>query len=267
MHALDCMARATGDATYNRWARELAEASHDAFVYSPAGSDVPQMYWKMRIDLSAPLVESMAETDPVDGSVTARRLQVTAQTLNDDEGPSLEAAVRDFDAMIESRGLSSIDPLSLGGLLMEAHREGQLLAETDLGNRELFRTLLMSARRGLERYSARRDPRAPAERRTAFRELGLVVGLRALEQLEHRAEKDDALVPRGSTEASHLNALSNHLEFADVLVHFWQRADARDTDNWRDHENINQVMLATALAPSGYLDWDGEWDGSLTTRP
>ena len=27
----------------------------------------------------------------------------------------------------------------------------------------------------------------------------------------------------------------------------------RDTESWREHEDINEVMLATSLAPEGFL--------------
>ena len=35
MHALDQVARATGEPTLQPWARELADAAHRAFVYAP----------------------------------------------------------------------------------------------------------------------------------------------------------------------------------------------------------------------------------------
>ena len=37
MHALDQVARATGEPRFNVWARELADAAHRAFTYAPRG--------------------------------------------------------------------------------------------------------------------------------------------------------------------------------------------------------------------------------------
>ena len=34
---------------------------------------------------------------------------------------------------------------------------------------------------------------------------------------------------------------------------FWLRSEHRRVDSWREHENINAVMLATSLQPEGFL--------------
>src|SRR5688572_5791932 len=59
MHALDQVGRCTGSADAGRWARELAQSAHRAFTYAPVPGMPKRMFWKMRIDLSAPLVPSM----------------------------------------------------------------------------------------------------------------------------------------------------------------------------------------------------------------
>ena len=56
MHALDQFSRRTGHADAGRWARELAQTAHRAFTYAPTPGAPKRMYWKMRIDLSRPLV-------------------------------------------------------------------------------------------------------------------------------------------------------------------------------------------------------------------
>jgi len=60
MHALDRVARATGNALYNQWARELAEVAFGAF--GAASSTPPRLHWKMSIDLSRPLVRRWGST-------------------------------------------------------------------------------------------------------------------------------------------------------------------------------------------------------------
>lgn len=52
MHALDQTTRSTGQATFNVWARELAETAYRTFTYALPGSKRKRMYWKMSIDLS-----------------------------------------------------------------------------------------------------------------------------------------------------------------------------------------------------------------------
>jgi hypothetical protein len=68
MHALDRVAQVSGDATYRRWACELAHAACKGFIRgSAAGSR--QLFWKMSIDLTRPQVASTARPDP--GATTA----------------------------------------------------------------------------------------------------------------------------------------------------------------------------------------------------
>ncbi len=78
MHALNRVSRVTGDPTYNMWAMELAKTAHTAFTYVPSSGGQKRMYWKMSIDLSYPLVESMGHHDPLDGFITYNQLQATA---------------------------------------------------------------------------------------------------------------------------------------------------------------------------------------------
>jgi hypothetical protein len=34
---------------------------------------------------------------------------------------------------------------------------------------------------------------------------------------------------------------------------FWRAPAHREVDTWREHEDINDVMLATSLVPNGFL--------------
>lgn len=43
MHALHCTSRVTGDGQYDLWARELAQAAHQTFVYQPAQGESKRM--------------------------------------------------------------------------------------------------------------------------------------------------------------------------------------------------------------------------------
>ena len=134
------------------------------------------MYWKLSIDLSRPLVESMGQHDPLDGLVTCTQLEATVAGA----GPRLDDAIADFAAMVDPRGLATQDPLGLGGLLVDAYRLVQL-EQHGASGRGLVEPLLAAALVGLRHYVEQPDLRMPAGRRLAFRELGLAIGLAAIE--------------------------------------------------------------------------------------
>lgn len=245
MHALDQVARSTGNSTFNVWARELADAAHRAFTYG-AGDD-RRMVWKLSIDLSRPLVASMGHHDPLDGLVTCTQLEATATELRSATGPRLARARADFDSMLDRDGLATSDPLGLGGLLVDACR----LAQLEQGDGTLLVSLLVAASIGLRHYVEQPDLRAPAHQRLAFRELGLAIGLAGLSML------DDAVIQRLDARApprAGIAQLSQYVPLRTEIESFWLDPDHRRTAAWREHADINAVMLATSLVPGGFLE-------------
>jgi hypothetical protein len=243
MHALDQTAREVRQPIFNTWARELARAVHHGFTYVPRAGGAQRMYWKMSVDLSRPLIASMGQHDPLDGFLTCIELEATAAALHA-PGPSLAAATADFADMVDARGLASADPLGIGGLLADAYRAAQLGRQGALdGHGTVVVTLLDAALAGLEAWVGRGELRLPAARRLAFRELGLVIGLAALPLLAR---------VWAQLSANHA-ALARFAPLGAELRAFWLRAEHRGTDTWRAHEDINDVMLATALLPDGFL--------------
>jgi hypothetical protein len=239
MHALDQVTRATGQSMFNAWARELADTAYRAFTYGPRHGSSRRMYWKMSIDLARPLVASMGQHDPLDGLVTYMQLEPTAPEV----GPHLGDAIAHFAAMIDPAGLATQDPLGLGGLLGDAYRLMQL-GQHD-GGRELVERLLAAAEVGLRHYVGQPDLRMPAGRRLAFRELGLAIGLAAI--------KDDAWRGASPGVLVRIDQLSRYLPLRAEIETFWLRQEHRREDNWVEHANINDVMLATSLHPEGFL--------------
>lgn len=249
MHALDQLARATGDPQLNLWARELADTAHRAFTYTAPGG-ARRMVWKMSIDLSRPLVASMGHHDPLDGYITARALQATAAAMGTSaDGPDLSAAVADYDAMITNGSWATTDPLGLGGLLMDAFRLEQLVRLYGLQERALLDLLLQSAVPGMGR--AVPLARTPAEHRLGFRELGLSIGLSAV---EHLARSQDRADFGGTANTRRLiELLMQHAGQRSAIEDFWRQPGNRNARSWTGHRDINEVMLATSLAPDGWL--------------
>jgi hypothetical protein len=114
MHALNRVSRVTGDFIYNTLAIELAKTAHARFTYDPSSGGQKRMYWKMSIDLSYPLVESMGHHDPLDGFITYSQLQATA--AKDSERSmclDLNAEITDMANICEGKSWATDDPLGL----------------------------------------------------------------------------------------------------------------------------------------------------------
>ena len=246
MHALEQVSGATGDPRFHLWARELADAAHRAFVHGPPRAR--RMAWKMSSDLSRPLVPSMGQHDPLDGFLVCLELERSSARHGGPAVPGLERALADFAALLEGSELRTTDPLGLGGLLADAGRLAQLMEPGRPKWAFLLESLVAAAQDGLSRYEASMELRQPASRRLAFRELGLAIGLTGLEPLRDRAgrnhaglrERIRALLPKAALGAS--------------IVSFWLDPGNRRGSTWSDHREINEVMLATALVPEGFLE-------------
>ena len=245
MHALDVAARITGDHRYHRWSRELAEAAFSGFV-SDGGQ--PWIAWKMSIDLSRPLVPSTGQLDPIDGLVTYSQLESTRRLLAP-SAPSLAEPIGQLASMAGERILVTSDPLGIGGLLAGACRLAQL--ETD---ESLIQPLYKAALGGLVQYSSGSDLRRSASHRLAFRELGLAIGLAAVAAVDERRDPT-------------VEELRRYLRLREIIESFWIDPAHRQTGTWRDHLDINEVMLATALVPAGYLELPGLGTSSSSSRP
>jgi len=253
MHALDQLTRLTGEARFNLWARELADTAYHRFSYLPfAAAGPPRMYWKMSIDLSRPLVSSMGQHDPLDGYITAAQLTATAAVLPEaPPGPDLEEARRGFAVMLKGRDWESSDPLGIGGLLSDAFRVQQLMQQDALTDATLLERLLSDALSGLQVYAGGGELQLPASQRLAFRELGLAIGLLAVEQMWQALEQRRA--GRGAPGRAQLQGLLPFAPLGDRIVAFWRSPANQQTDSWLEHRDINEVMLATALVPDAFL--------------
>ena len=52
---------------------------------------------------------------------------------------------------------------------------------------------------------------------------------------------------------SRLERLMRYVPLLEMIEDFWLEPRNRESETWKEHEDINAVMLATSLAPEGYL--------------
>jgi hypothetical protein len=254
MHALNCVSQVTRDPTYTKWAIELAMAAHARFTYTPPYDGRKRMYWKMSIDLSYPLVQSMGQHDPLDGFVTYCELQATA--ISDPEGslyPDLTHEIADMARICQGIQLVTDDPLGIGGLLFDAYRIAQLMAKGQIRNPSLLEAALGAAFIGVNDFENSGSLEYPAEYRLAFRELGLSIGLSAVERLHEGIEENPDIFRQMSSLKQRVEDLMEYMPLRETIEQFWMDNKNRQAKTWIEHREINMVMLATSLAPDRFL--------------
>jgi hypothetical protein len=247
VHALRRVHRETGQPIFYVWAVELAEAAHAAFVRSDWRMGAPRMVWKMSTDLDRVLVPSTGQHDPLDAWITYLELRSAAAEAGSLMPPAtLEREIDEAARLCQGAEWATDDPLGIGGLLIAAYRLAAIMDGGVEGGGELLGRILEAAASGLAVY-ARGEPLAePAGRRLAFRELGLAIGLHALERMP-------ALSTRARGLPTRLADCARHVPLAGRIDDFWCAGGNRQSAAWRAHADINAVMLATSLAPDGYL--------------
>lgn len=254
MHALNAVSAVTGDDSYCLQAAELAQTAHARFTYAPSQSGRKRMYWKMSIDLSRPLVTSMGQHDPLDGFISCCEIQ-SAMARLPSMAPRLDltAQIDEMARMCSGENWTTDDPLGIGGLLCDGYRIVQLAAHGFLADAPLLAATLESARKGLHAFSRRGSWTVPVEHRLAFRELGLTIGLKAAQRLTRVLEGRPTLFKEGPELLARAAGLATYADLTREIEAFWLDPAHRRTPAWTEHREINMVMLATSLAPDGYL--------------
>lgn len=254
MQALNHVTQATGDLKYNRWAVELGKTAHARFTYTIPGHLQKRMYWKMSIDLSRPLVSSMGQHDALDAFIVYHQLAATA--ANDPERatqPNLKAEIADTRTMGKNINWTTDDPLGIGGLLSDACILTQLIIRNNLPLHDLLSEILSAAKSGLESFVFTDTLHYPPEYRLAFRELGLSIGLRTIEKIQLLTKQYPGNFSKRETLSSQLASFRQYLLLKEKIENFWLVTENQKSNTWREHLDINSVMLATSLAPDGYL--------------
>lgn len=249
MHALHCTHAVTGDAACLRWAVELAKAAHAGFT-----RDRKMMCWKMSIDLSYPLVPAMGQHDPLDGLITYHELQAGLASSCKDLSPlDLSAEIAEMARICRGKEWATPDPLGIGGLLSDALRVVRLTAVGALDRPELLGTILDAALLGMETFAREDQLKAPASYRLAFRELGLAIGLHALERLMKPIETKPGVLGKGQRNLRAIEALMRYVPLAQAIESYWLDPAHQETGTFAEHRDINLVMLATSLIPDCFL--------------
>jgi hypothetical protein len=251
MHALCQAGFATGNIDYARWAVELGQAAFAGFTRRAASGRIIGLHWKMSSDLSRPLVPAMGMHDALDGFITIREIQHAATMSSNAGANDLSQATRSLAGLCQDRDWMTDDPLGIGGLLFDACRLVRLIDEERYGDLRLLESLLDACHHGLAVFLTGGSLNRPASQRLAFRELGLAIGLRGLPIL---ADTMKTINEHGRRPALQqlLEPLVKYRSLSEELVSFWSPYAQHD-EGWQAHEDINDVMLATALTPELFL--------------
>lgn len=252
MHALNRVSRSTGNSIFNLWAIELAKAAHTGFVHvSRSGSK--QMFWKMSIDLSYPLVSSMGHHDPLDGLITYNQIKTTAVELSNTSKLDLDSEITDLEMLCKGKNWATDDLLGIGGLLCHSYTIMQLIVQKQFTDIDLLGDLLESSLPGLNTHPLSYFLDFPADHRLPFRELRMTIGLHAVDRIEGLIRGKPDVLKKNHSIYSQIKHLRRFARLGEAIEEFWLDPQNRTVKTWTEHQDINGVMLATSLAPDGYL--------------
>jgi len=110
-----------------------------------------------------------------------------------------------------------------------------------------------SAMLEMEAFSKGETLGYPAEYRLAFRELGLSIGLSAVENLLRWIEENPDLFSQNGSLQRRVEELMEYVPLKERIEQFWIDDKNRQASTWIEHREINMAMLATSLAPSRFL--------------
>ena len=86
-----------------------------------------------------------------------------------------------------------------------------------------------------------------------FLELRLSIGLQAVEKIQERIEEKSRPLRNKDSLHSLLKILGRYPRLKKIIKEFWFERINEEANKWIAHRDINMVMLATSLAPDGYL--------------
>lgn len=140
---------------------------------------------------------------------------VMARVVATHSKTDLTNIIEEFQDLMNGVRLFTSDPLGVGGLLVSAYRLNNL--ESDFN---LQQDMIKAAKNGIQCFN-------PNLHGLAFRELGLSIGLQA---------------------AFKLKKLGDYRRLRQNINEYWI-----ENSDWKQHKDINQIMLATSLIPDEFL--------------
>jgi len=202
---------------------------HPRFTGPPPSEGSTHLYWKMSVDLTRPQVASMGHHDPLDGFLTYCEVQGTGTTNSPCD---LSSEIDDMRQLCRGRrgrgSWETDDALGIGGLLCDASRLTQLTLAGALTEPALLEDLLQSSLRGLEALLHQHPFRQRPERRLAFRELGLAIGLHATRRLRGSLARHPSAF-RSERSSAFLEELARYEPLAGEIASFWLDASRRES--------------------------------------
>ena len=165
----------------------------------------------------------------------------------------LTAEIADAMRMGKNINFFTDDPLGIGGLLSDTCTLTQLIISSNLPLDEMLLELLYNSKAGLDSFVPTDTLQNPSEHRLAFRELGLSIGLRAIEKIQMLIKEHPENFANSKLLDSQLASFLKYLDISEAIEKFWLEPKNQKSSTWREHLDINSVMLATSLAPEGYL--------------
>ena len=93
----------------------------------------------------------------------------------------------------------------------------------------------------------------PAWQRLAFRELGLAIGLIAVPIIANEFQNERKAFGSRSSARRLIDLLLPYERLSDEIINSWLPYAEDPDESWKAHQDINEVMLATAIAPSTFL--------------
>jgi hypothetical protein len=254
IHALCQAAFILGDNENDRWARELAETAFRAFVCRSESGEIMGVYWKMSTDLSRPLVRTSGLNDALDGHITFREVQhAIAKVPDHPEVSGFNQAAEALFALCQRGEWTTDDPLGVGGLLFDACRLSQLACQEQACEPRLLQALLQGCCNSLTLLLRGGYLNRPTQHRLAFRELGLAIGLRALPIIANAVGKNRSTFENRPALHQTIDLLLPYEALSDEIIGLWLQHAEHPHESWKAYQDINEVMLATAIVPDTFL--------------
>jgi hypothetical protein len=254
MHALCQTAFATGEAPYARWAAELARAAFEKSLRRTASGKIVGVFWKMSTDLSRPLVAASGQHDALDGLITFREAWHAHRRLLDRaEATDLGPAIETLSALCRHRDWTTDDPLGLGGLLFDACRLCRLPDDDTTDDALLLEEIASACCRGLKAWLGSGGMNQPTAHRLAFRELGLAIGISGVPIIDQALGSDAKGFGTRPGLRRTVDLLLSYRALGQAIADDWMQDARQREQGWRAHQDINDVMLATALLPDRFL--------------